>query len=490
MAGMLPQSPPGFFDRLAANWKQIDSPLEVARKLGLNVPTGRQAAAATMMVPEIIGPQADVKGMVYDAGQVWPQLQQGNFANALGHLGLAAAAIPMMALPGTVQSVKKGAQSMLPGAAPDRTEYSLLRYAPPRGETDRFLNLQNKIKNEPGAADEIKRIVKAGEKVGREWYDTEDLLKMFKKELGAEDGEAAWREYLTMVGATSTGSKVVPNLRNASYYFTGNKPGGGLPSVDELLAGAVPPKGSGYGHKMGKNQAKNIANYLSGKWGGAADPALNPKPRGFTQSLLGGHTNIAADKHFMRLMAMMSGDPAFLHTSAELSKTNLEKLRKQFGSSIEPFISERMVDGKPAWNFNAKAAHFGKKGNKKIKAAHPVPGVFDYIQQQKMKSAWEDMPNKTEYKSFEGMVNKLAKELNMTGPQLQASFWMGAAQDTGVAPSSQHTFMQIFNTILEQRAAERGLSKKQVFKNFANRTQPLMLPLAGASMLGAAGYEE
>ena len=78
----------------------------------------------------------------------------------------------------------------------------------------------------------------------------------------------------------------------------------------------------------------------------------------------------------------------------------------------------------------------------------------------------------------------------MTGPQLQASFWMGAAQDTGVDASSQDTFMNIFHNILEQRAAERGIPKEKVLKNFIRRIQPLALPVAavtGAGLLGAGG---
>ena len=98
------------------------------------------------------------------------------------------------------------------------------------------------------------------------------------------------------------------------------------------------------------------------------------------------------------------------------------------------------------------------------------------------------MPNANEYKAFEDFTNKLAGEMGMTGPQLQASFWMGAAQRTGVDPLSQRTFMEIFDDIASQRAAERGLSKQKVIKNFMRRNQPLVLPLAavgGAGLLGS-----
>jgi len=379
------------------------------------------------------------------------------------------------------------------GAAPERTDYSLLRFRAPQGSSARFNKLMERFEAAPEMADEMRSIVRAGEEVGREWYNTEALRDMFIKELGPKAGPEAWKEFMWLVGATSTGSKVPPNIRNASYWFTKNRPGdnsgvGALSlDADALLAGEmVPPVGSGYGHKMQRNQAKNVGKYVTGDWGPTADPRLNPKPRGFTQSLLGGRRNIAADKHFMRLMSMMSDDPAFLHGSAEISNDLVKRLRDQFGKKINPFITKRDVDGKTVHNFNAKAAVKGKKGSKTVKAAKPVDGVYDFI--KKERSVWEDMPNANEYKAFEDFTNKLAGEMGMTGPQLQAAFWMGAAQRTGVDPLSQRTFMEIFNDLASQRAAERGLSKQQVIKNFMRRNQPLALPLAavgGAGLLGA-----
>lgn len=385
------------------------------------------------------------------------------------------------------------------GAAPDRTTYSLRRFAAPQGDSARIQRLEEKLTNQPELADDLRRIVRAGEDIGREWYNTEELRDMFIAELGKKKGDEAWREYLTLVGATSTGSKVPPNIRNASYYFTENRPGpnkgpDGLLTMqtDELIAGdRLPPKGSGYGHKMQRNQAKNVGNYYAGDWGATADPRLNPKPRGFTQSLLGSAANIAADKHFMRLMAMKSDDPDFLHTSAEVSKETVDKLRDRFGKKMDAFITERTVNGKPAYNFNAKAAVQGKRGSKTVKAAKPIDGMFDFIKDEKIRAAWADMPQDNEYAAFERMVNKLAEEMDMTGPQLQAAFWMGAARETGVDPSSQYTFMQIFKDIVRQRAEERGISEKQVFKNFAKRAQPLVLPIAAAgSFTGLLGSNE
>jgi len=57
----------------------------------------------------IVGPQADIQGMVNDAAAGNQSFAKGDLAGMLGNYGSAAAAIPMMALPGTVAGVKKGA---------------------------------------------------------------------------------------------------------------------------------------------------------------------------------------------------------------------------------------------------------------------------------------------------------------------------------------------------------------------------------------------
>ena len=91
---------------MADFFTRIPGPLEVMRRLGLNVPSSKQVGKFSTAVPEFVGPQADVAGMVRDAGQVMPNIQAGDYGQALANLGMAAAAIPFMALPGTVSQVK------------------------------------------------------------------------------------------------------------------------------------------------------------------------------------------------------------------------------------------------------------------------------------------------------------------------------------------------------------------------------------------------
>ena len=91
---------------MADFFTRVPGPLEVMRRLGLNVPSSKQLGKFSTAVPEFVGPQADVAGMVRDAGQVMPNIRSGDYGQALANLGMAAAAIPFMAIPGTVSQIK------------------------------------------------------------------------------------------------------------------------------------------------------------------------------------------------------------------------------------------------------------------------------------------------------------------------------------------------------------------------------------------------
>ena len=51
--------------------------------------------------------------------------------------------------------------------------------------------------------------IERGRKLGGEdWYNTEELRDWFVGELGEEAGDQQWREYMGLLGTTSTGAKV------------------------------------------------------------------------------------------------------------------------------------------------------------------------------------------------------------------------------------------------------------------------------------------
>ena len=108
---------------MADFFTRVPGPLEVMRRLGLNVPSSKQLGKFSTAVPEFVGPQADVAGMVRDAGQVMPNIQAGDYGQALANLGMAAAAIPFMAFPGTVSQIKGATKKVTDELPKTRKEF-------------------------------------------------------------------------------------------------------------------------------------------------------------------------------------------------------------------------------------------------------------------------------------------------------------------------------------------------------------------------------
>lgn len=390
--------------------------------------------------------------------------------------------------PPSMYDLPPGSDPRYLGAAPDRTDYSLVRFNPPRGTSPRTQDSLAALReNRNGIKDQMLADIRNGESLdGSSWYNTEELRDWFVKELGPERGNAEWRDYMDLIGATSTGSKVPANIGNASYYR--NKgPDWARENAEALKSGElVPPKGSGYGHKMQGNHASNVANLYDGGWDpGVADPTKNPKPRGFTQSLLGSGKNIAADLHFTRYMAMASGSPEWLDTSAEISGALATRLREKYGDQIEPFLKSRVKDGKEMIQLQPKNAVM--KGGIDMADLADEPTVF------------VGKPNDNEYKAFEDFMHEVGKELGMTGPQVQANLWMGASQRTGLADESQGTFMDLFRKRAEERASTEKIKpvtgddgreispREQIIRRFIRERGLLAVPgaaVGGAGLLG------
>lgn len=220
--------------------------------------------------------------------------------------------------------------------------------------------------------------------------------------------------------------------------------------------------------------------------GGFGDPSA-------TQSLKGSEKNIAADMHFTRYMAMASGDPDWLSTSAQVSKELASSLRQKYGDAIEPFFSTREANGKPVINFKAKSAV--KKAGVDMADLETEPTVF------------ASMPKDNEYRAFEDYMHEIGKELGMTGPQVQANLWMGAGDRTGLAEESQGTFMELFRQRADSRAKKETMKPvkgpdgrevsplEQIIKRFIRDRGLLAVPAAGGAaaigggLLGPADTE-
>lgn len=398
---------------------------------------------------------------------------------------------------GDVSSVdmQPGSLPQYTGAAPNRTK-PYQRYAPKK-TTDRMDRLAASIadKNNPINTVFDDYVAKGKTLGGPDWYNTEELRDWMVSVLGEKQGDQQWREYMELIGTTSTGAKVPQNIRMASFYRALApedrvrvaqvvKDEGITPLAAATRLGVKPansPDNYAYGHLKQRNQAGNVVNREGGLWerdipdevtGAARTKRLqaNPKVKGFGNDLLGDETNIAADMHFMRMLAMADGGGDFLNNQAKLSAENAAIAAEVIGPRrIKKYTSTRMVNGKPVSEVNLMKAW--QDGH--IKDTSPF---------QTMPTAWADTPKANEYGAYEDMANSVAGRYEMTPAQFQASLWMGAGDMTGLADESQGTFMELFRRSLDNRATERGLTREQMLRDFIANKSPLAI--GGAGILG------
>jgi hypothetical protein len=390
------------------------------------------------------------------------------------------------------------------GAAPNRTE-PYPRYEPAK-TTERMQRLELAIADQDNPINAVfdKYIAKGKELGGPDWYNTEELRDWMIGSLGEVEGDKQWREYMELIGTTSTGAKVPQNIRFGSFYRAIApedrirvaqmvKDKGITPRKAAEALGIdvpnMPDDGFGYGHIKQGNQASNVVNREMGLWerevpeeltGAARTKRLqaNPKVKGFGNDLLGDDTNIAADMHFMRMLAMTDGGGDFLSAQAKLSEDNAKIAAKIIGPrKIKNYISTRKVNGKEVSEINLFKAW--KDGY--IKDTSPF---------QEIPTAWSDTPKANEYAAYENMANRVASKYDMTPAQFQASLWMGAGDITGLADESQGTFMQLFRKSLDKRAGERGLSRKDMLSDFIKNKAVLSVPFGGFGALSSMGEDK
>ena len=369
------------------------------------------------------------------------------------------------------------------GAAPDRSRGTVIRHEPARGDSARFADFQTRIGSEPQLLTDIVATARQGEEVGRPWYNTEGTRQRFIATLGEEQGHRAWQEFMERMGAASPGQAVYPNIRHASYYHTMGPEEIAAREAHHAETGKWPRPTAPYGSQTQQYQGDLDRLVRRGEFMDNVDPTTAPKPRGFANSLMGNTENIAADKHFMRYIGMSSGDPRFLHGGAPVGAEFAEQVLAAHPEAA-PYIRLREVksasgDRTMQHFFNAQAAVRENGG-----AQGPL---FRTIRDKAQ--VWDDVPRDNEYGAYERLAGDIARRMDMTPAQLQASLWMGAAQRTGVRADSQATFDQIFGKVLGDRAAERGLTSDEVFRQFALRQRPLAVPLAVGGAAAATGGE-
>lgn len=274
-----------------------------------------------------------------DMQQAYQAYQRGEYLPAVGQGAWGAAQAASMALPvakagaaatRAVAPLAREAAGVIPGLladeagtlrlfryddmarVPDVPQFDIKRYVPPRGVPENILPLAA-----PENVARVNEVAKAGIPLGgREWYNTEDLLRSFQEELGAEAGRGAYQKYINLVGATSPRSKVPENARNASYYYHLDATGQPLPEVwrppdpaTGKLGNWTPtqPLPQPYGHLA---QGSHVMNARDVLLSGGFDVLKNPKPPSFVQNLLGNQQPLTADVHNVRLWGLGKDMPA------------------------------------------------------------------------------------------------------------------------------------------------------------------------------------
>ena len=383
------------------------------------------------------------------------------------------------------------------GAAPDRSDVTYLRYTPTKGYSERVNTSLEALRdpNNPIRAELLKDIRRGEEIGGNDWYNTEELRDWFVGELGESQGDAEWREFLYLMGTTSPGSNVPMNVASASAtrgrFFSEPEYVDSLLNAESLkdFQAIAKTRPKNYGHKTAGLQEMNTGKLLKGQYGALPEPDVppakgswteQPKPKGFSNSLLGNRRNIAADLHFTRYMAMASKHPDWLNTGTDVGYDFMENVINTFPDAEKYFSIRKFKSGKqekeiPSFNFK-KAAKEGA-----IDLDVPIDTTGKTIAD--VPQAWAQMPNDNEYGAFEGFINELAEELGQTPAQVQANMWMGAADRTGVAESSQGTFMELIRERAKNKAMKDGTTPNEVLQNFIRNGG--FLSLVGGTGLGA-----
>jgi hypothetical protein len=459
------------------------------------IEAGRRGVAGLMQSAQ--NPQAFDNYL--KSGELQSDLGLSNMPEAIATIATGGAAMGAVKKQAAKQAAKKGLIQLPPtghnnppdmygmapgsdprylGAAPDRSQKTYLRYRPENLSPKISTALDAMRANKGGLKDDLIADIRLGQQVGGDdWYNTEELRDWFVKELGEEAGDAEWRQFIELIGATSTGSNVLANIGNASMYRNQGMGGAEMAKLALLAGKENIPKG--FGHKMWQNHAKNVRSLHEQRWDGDIDPGVPPskgthgdnmKPKGFLNSLLGNASNMAADLHFTRYMAMVSKDPEWMLNDGEVAQSVISKLTEKHGKKVKKYIFQ------------------DKHGNTRIRARKSVEdGVVPIDDYADVAQVWQGMPKKNEYAAFEDYFNELGEELGMTAAQVQANLWMGAAKRTGVADSSQGTFMELIRARADKRALAEGMTREEVLKRFITQRGLLAVPAAVGAGTAAQG---
>jgi soluble lytic murein transglycosylase-like protein len=314
---------------------------------------------------------------------------------------------------------------------PDVPQVDLPRVVPPKGVSARMSDL---VSNED-VWREYTDLVRNGRDnlQGREWYNMEPLRHAFVRELGEDEGTAAFRHYTQNIAATSPRSNIIDNMRNASYYFA-QEPSGLILPVRQPAP---------YGHLAQNLHRQNVETIRSPEgW----DLFANPKPPSFAENLGGNQRPGTMDAHALSVPSILSRDPRFL-------TTNL-----------------RIPSGGDYLNLKPRAS-YGR-------------GVFTMDEAVRRPQLWDAAPNPNEYGALEQRFRRLGEDLDMTTAQAQASGWVGGGRISGLT-SPPLPAVDVFQRVVNRTAAQEGRSPQEVLRGFIHRQNALRAAAPVAIGVGA-----
>lgn len=283
---------------------------------------------------------------------------------------------------------------------------------------------------------------------GKRWYPTNELYQYYIQELGEEAGKAKFIRDINIQAASSSNVKMQDLPRVASWYQY--QAAQGMPITP-------PPKGSGFGAQYSANQhAPTVKKYLET---GQMDEFGNPKRATFTQNLLGRESQVTIDKHNMRAIGMLSGDPRFMKTTVEISEKQARKYR-DMGFDVGERQKKHGKTGKMETIYTIQPQKEFDKGNLEMSEAQQTPIL------------WEEAPANNEYKYLEELQQSIAKELNMTPAEFQENLWIGAGQMTGLGSPPERAIDTIEKRV--RYTAERlGADPEEVMRAYVRGDIPL-----------------
>jgi len=195
-----------------------------------------------------------------------------------------------------------------------------LRYSSPSGMSPRMQAIYSNDDVYRGLVDAIEHGKAMG---GADWTNSVALRGLLRNDLGPEAGDEAFRQLMGFVAASSPMTNAMQNARIATYLYSRARSGLPLPEVGERLQ--YP-----YGSPANKTHELLAKSTISGNW----YPLNRPKTSSYYENLIGNYEPATIDRHIIRLVSTLHGDPNFLTRIQPEDYWALEELIGRAGREV------------------------------------------------------------------------------------------------------------------------------------------------------------